>query len=218
MRVDDRAKGTIGKYLKVLTELQLIAMSMGRTSILDVNFVLLDKFRAERAKTCGALTIYHETVIIRQLIKFALSRDMATKDPLRGLRIKKPKPTPQPYYDDEQIQKILSATRPPHDATFLLLAETGLRIGEAQWLTWDDVDLKANVIRVREKEGWKPKSGDERAVPISPKLRVLLKRRKRHGRWVLTAKVTSKHPAIDRLNLPTFLQSLAVSVRGGGCV
>lgn len=79
-----------------------------------------------------------------------------------------------------------------------MLAETGLRIGEAQFLTWPDVDLKTNVIHIRAKEGWKPKTGDERAVPLSPKLRAFLKACSRHGRWVLTAKSTKTHPTLDR--------------------
>lgn len=75
----------------------------------------------------------------------------------------RPKPTPQPYFDDVQVEKILAAARPPHNATFRLLAETGLRIREAQWLTWSDVDFRANVIHVRAKDGWRPKTGDERS-------------------------------------------------------
>ena len=185
-------------YSQVFTVDEAIAQTMARTSILDANFALIDKFRAERSKTCGAVTIYHETVIVRQLIKFAVTRRMATHDPLLGLRLKKPKPTPQPYFDETQIQQILSAARPPHADTFLLLAETGLRIGEAQWLTWSDVDLKTNVIHIRAKEGWKPKTGAERAVPLSPKLRAFLEVRSRHGRWVLTAKSTKTHPLLDR--------------------
>lgn len=200
LSAEGRAKKTIGKYSQVFTVVESIAQTMARTSILDVNFVFIDKFRAERSKTCGAVTIYHETVIVRQLIKFAVTRRMATHDPLLGLRLKKPKPTPQPCFDETQIQQILSAARPPHaaDTFLLLLAETGLRIGEAQWLTWSDVDLKTNVIHIRAKEGWKPKTGDERAVPLSPKLRAFLEVRSRHGRWVLTAKSTMTHPTLDR--------------------
>ena len=79
------------------------------------------------------------------------------------------------------------------------IVETGARIGEAKWLTWFDVDLNTNVIHIRAKEGWKRKTGDERAVPLSPKLRVFLKTRTHHGRWVLTAKPTQKYPTVDRL-------------------
>jgi len=195
---EGRAKKTLGKYGAVFDVVKSVSQAMGRNSILDVNFAFIDKFRAERAKSCGAITIYHESVIVRQLVKFAVTRRMATHDPLLGLRLKKPKPTPQPYFDETQIQQILAAARPPHADTFLLLAETGLRIGEAQWLSWDDVDLKANVIHIRAKKGWRPKTGDERAVPISSQLCELLERHRSHGRWILTAMQTSAHPAPDR--------------------
>lgn len=111
-----------------------------------------------------------------------------------GLKLKKPKPTPQPCFDDEQVEQILTLARPSHHATFLLLAETGFRIGETTWLTWGDVDIKANVLHVRAKNGWKPKSGDVRAVPISPRLAQLLRGLPRRGRWVLTAKKTECNP------------------------
>lgn len=56
-------------------------------------------------------------------------------------KIKQPEPTLQPFFDDEQIEQILANARPLHDTTFLLLAETGFRFGEAQRLIWSDVDF-----------------------------------------------------------------------------
>ena len=49
-----------------------------------------------------------------------------------------------------------------------------MRFGEMAWLTWDDVDDIANVLRIRPKEGWKPKTGDQRAVPLTTTLKQLL--------------------------------------------
>ena len=43
-----------------------------------------------------------------------------------------------------------------------------------------------------------PKTGDERAVPISPKLVMLLRRLPRRGRWVLAAMTTNKCPLEGR--------------------
>ncbi len=137
-------------------------------------------------------------MLLRQVTKFAFTRRIVNKDPLLGLKLKKPKPTPQPCFDDEQIVQILALARPPHAATFLLLAETGFRIGEASWLTWADVDFKANVLHVQPKDGWKPKSGDVRIVPISPRLAQLLHELPRQGRWVLTSPKTRKYPVNDR--------------------
>jgi integrase len=195
---EQRSQKTKSKYWGVLSHVESIATEMGRSRITQLDLAFVDKYRARRSKSCESITVYHETVIIRQMVKFAVSRRMTPIDPLAGLRLKRPKPKSQPYFDNAQIQQILSAARPPHDATFLLLSETGLRIGEAQWLTWADVDLNSNVIHVRGKDDWKPKTGDERAIPISAKLRAFLEGRPHRGRWVLTAMPTKKYPSQDR--------------------
>ena len=195
---EKRAAKTKSKYWRVFTAVEELAQSMSRHLISQVDLTFVDKFRAKRAKDCAPKTVYTEVVIVRQLVKFAFTRGLVDKDPLLGLKTKKPKPTPQPCFDDEQIEQIHAHARPPHDATYLLLAENGLRFGEAQWLTWADVDFKVNVIHVRAKDTWKPKTGDERAVPMSPKLVMLLRRLPRRGRWVLTAMTTKKCPQEGR--------------------
>jgi hypothetical protein len=45
-----------------------------------------DQMRADVGK--AATTRYHKTVIIRQLVNFALSRNMIAADPLNGLRLR----------------------------------------------------------------------------------------------------------------------------------
>ncbi len=197
---EERSAKTKDKYWSVFVRVEALAREMKQVSLLHLDRAFTDKYHAQRAKTCQPKTIYTEKVIIRQLVKFAFTRRMIPHDPLSGMKLKKPKPTPQPYFDEAQIEQILASARPPHAATFLLLAETGLRIGEAQWLSWADVDLPKNVIHVRAKDEWRPKTGDERVVPITAKLRVFLEGRLRRGRWVLTAIPTRGiPPGIARL-------------------
>lgn len=43
------------------------------------------------------------------------------------------------------------------------------------------------VLHVRPKDGWKPKTGDIRAIPLSPRAVELLGSLSRHSKWVLTA-------------------------------
>ena len=50
------------------------------------------------------------------------------------------------------------------------------------------------MIHVRSKDGWRSKTGDERAVPMSLRLATFLKSHSRRARWVLTAIPTSRHP------------------------
>jgi len=82
-----------------------------------------------------------------------------------------------------------------HRHALFLLAETGMRIGEAKWLTWADVDLQHNVLRIRAKAEWKPKSGNERAIPISSALRVLLEGLPKTSRWLIAGPRSCKNPA-----------------------
>lgn len=193
-----RSYRTIGKYQFVFGVLKRLADNLRRTMLSELDLVFADKFRADRAKTCSPKTVYTDLVIVRQLLKFAFSRRLISHDPLHGLRIRKPKPNPQPCFSPEQIESILALAPNAHRPTFQLLAETGLRFGEAQWLTWADVDFKQNVLRIRAKDGWRPKSGDERVVPLSPRLITFLAGHPRRGRWVLTAAPTIQHPSSDR--------------------
>jgi integrase len=195
---EGRSKKTKTKYWAVLTAVETLATEMGRSSIMQVDLAFVDRYRSQRAKNCRPITVYHEIVILKQFVKFAITRRMAPRDPLALLKMKRPKPAPQPYFDEAQLEQIHSAARPPHRSTFLLLAETGLRIGEAKWLTWADVDFAAGVIHIRAKDDWQPKTGDERAVPMTSRLHALLSQLPRKGRWVLTAMQTTKHPLVGR--------------------
>jgi integrase len=65
---------------------------------------------------------------------------------------------------------------------------SGMRKGEAEFLTWEDVSLELGVIFIREKPdiGWQPKT-DERLIPISPVLHGILVGQFAHRtseRWV----------------------------------
>ena len=195
---EQRSPKTLSKYRFVLGLVIELGKRTERQSLSQVDLTFVDKFRAERARTCAPKTVYNNLYILRQLVKFAISRRMIANDPLVELKIKKCKPTPQPCFDPEQIDQILATASESHRPTFLLLAETGLRFGEAQWLTWLDVDLKRNILHVRAKDGWKTKTGDERVVPLSPRLATFLTTHPRRARWVLTATPTSQHPSVDR--------------------
>ncbi len=69
-------------------------------------------------------------------------------------------------------------------ATICLLgAQAGLRRSEIHWLSWDD--LKTGVIQITPKDGWQPKTGEIRFVPISKTLGKRLTSIKRSGPWVI---------------------------------
>jgi integrase len=81
----------------------------------------------------------------------------------------------------EELSRLLEATKEDPERLVLVLlgAEAGLRQGETMALDWGDVDLVAGLLTVR-RSSWKgligtPKSGKERKVPLTGRLRAALK-------------------------------------------
>lgn len=88
------------------------------------------------------------------------------------------------------------------------LAMSGLRIGEARFLTWEDVDFDRSVFLIRpgRKNGifWQPKTRQSiRRVPIVPELRAILlqlRASSRRDHWVFETRrgtqLSSCHPTL----------------------
>ena len=66
----------------------------------------------------------------------------------------------------------------------IVLAGTGLRIGELERLEWSDIDLEEGRLHIRIKPDWRPKDKAERTVPINDDVRAVLVSRPRSSRWV----------------------------------
>ena len=197
LATEGRAPKTLSKYRAVFGRVAALARERGVTHLSGLDLRFADAYRKRRADdgVCGK-TRDTETVILRQLVNFALSRDLLATDPLKGLKLKKSKPTRQPCWTYEEVRRILAASPPAVRPALTLLAETGMRYGELAWLTWDDVEPA--VLRVRPKDGWKPKSGDQRAVPRNPVIDAVLASLPRGYEWVVTMPPTTRHPGPGR--------------------
>jgi integrase len=92
---------------------------------------------------------------------------VATDRPIRFLKL-----------EDIPTQLDALADRPVLQVMVAMLIYAGLRLGELLWLTKEDVDQKNGYLRVRRKivlgREWTPKTGRERAVPISRALAIWL--------------------------------------------
>jgi integrase len=95
------------------------------------------------------------------------------------------------------LNLILAASSEPYKSMLTALAETGMRVGELKYLSWADVDSEHHLVHVREKEGWRPKTGDERSLPMSAKLYSLLAGSPRRCQWVFTAPPSPAFPRGD---------------------
>ena len=201
LTTEGRAPKTMKKYKHVLNRIAVLAEQRRVKEVAGLDLTFLDAYRKMRTDDGAATkTRYTESVILRQLIHFALSRNMVGADPMKGVKMPKPKPTKQPCWTSEQVQEILNAADTEARPALTLLAETGMRFGELAWLTWDDVDLdpKKNVLLIRPKPGWKPKSGDQRAVPLSPRARATIESLPKISTWLVTMPPSKTHPEHGR--------------------
>ena len=186
LEAEGRAAKTMAKYRHVLGRVAALADARSVRDVAGLDLPFLDAYRKARVGDGAAeKTRYTECVILRQLIRFAVSRNLLAADPQKGAKLRKPKPTEQPCWTAGEVRTILAAAPGELRPALTLLAETGMRYGELAWLTWADIDASANVFHVRPKPGWKPKSGDRRAVPISPAARAVLDALPRDFAWVV---------------------------------
>ena len=198
LRTERRSAKTLTKYGAVLDRVRDLLRSRRAASLLDLDLRAVDAYRHDRVAAGAApKTVYTETVIVRQLVNFALGRGLIADDPLRGLKVREPKPTPQPCWSAAEVEAILAAAPVTYHAAWTLLADTGMRVAELAHLTWADVDFDRNVLHVRPKDGWQPKTGDQRAVPMTPRVRALLEPRPRRNRWVVTSPPSPRYPRGD---------------------
>jgi integrase/recombinase XerD len=193
-----RAEKTLTKYRQVLKSACDLASELGITDLMQIDMQFIDEFRHRRvALGLADKTVYNHTMIIRQTINYAISRGTITKDPLAKLKLKKAKAKTQPCWSRDEAESILRASTEPHRSILTTLADTGARVGEIKWLTWDDVDFGHNVLHIRAKDGWKPKTGDHRAIPMTSRVKKLLNSCRRNTEWVFTAAPSRKYPNGD---------------------
>jgi hypothetical protein len=94
---------------------------VSRISGVDLN--LVDAYRNERSREAAPKTVHTETVVIKQLVNSAVSRELLPTNPLKGLKLKKPRLRPQPCWTREEVDRILSASWEPLRSQLTILAE-----------------------------------------------------------------------------------------------
>ena len=223
LEVERRSRKTMTKYQAVFVNLRGICCDLGVGNMSQVNLRVMDAFRAKRAADgIGPKTLHVESMIVRQLVKHLYSREHIKVDPLRGLKLRCPKATKQPCLSPEEMAQVIAVSGEPARTFFLALRRLGVRANEAIHLMWSDVDFDAGFIHVRAKgweerptEGkpvkmtWRPKTGEERAIPMTPDLKLSLLALPQRGFWVFTKPPSRSDPAGEvRVNYKWMLRRL----------
>jgi len=159
---------------------------------------------------------------LSSVLRTAVDWGYLNENPAHGVRLpaRQPKtavflPTP------EQVVQILKQLPEPSYTLLLLLVGTGLRVGEAMGLRWEDIDLNRKNLTVR-RDVWhgqvnSPKyAASERVIPLGPILAEHLQvRLSGEGSWVFGGNSGKPldprnlarrqlHKVLDQLGIPRF--------------
>jgi integrase len=198
LRAKGRARKTLVKYQGVL-DLLVRFLAQHRVDKLgqfgDIHF---DKFRMARLQAHQAKTVYCESVIIKQLMKWANKRKLIRENPLAEYELEKPHQEEGACPTLEQVNRILDALPRSQRVQVGILAFTGMRAGELQRLKPEDIDLVDRWIHVRSRVGGETKNRKSRKVPIHDRLLNMVQTLPLKGRpWVFTQPPSSKYPRGD---------------------
>jgi integrase len=141
----------------------------------------------EAGKPYAAWTIRGCLTVLGRLLGSAVREGLIAENPVRRLeRGERPRVERRqfPSLDREAIGKLIAATPERYRALVALSVLTGIRQSEALGLQWQDVDLRAGVLRVRrqlDRSGSlvEPKTAAaKREIPLPPFLVRMLQRHK----------------------------------------
>jgi integrase len=207
LQTEDRAPKTRVKYRGILKVLIAFLSEQKITCLNQITPATFDRFRALRKVGRKPKTLYCEGVVVKQFLKWCVSRRLLAENPLSDFKLVKPPLEPREAPNLEQVDRILTSLSEPQRTMVALLAFTGMRSGELQRLKPEDIDLVGNWVHVRSRVGLETKTRQSRKVPIHSRLLPLLVALPRRTRpWLFTMPPSKAYPTgnhwvnVKRLN------------------
>jgi integrase/recombinase XerD len=123
-------------------------------------------------------TVYREMDRLRALLGYAKQQGLVSKNVAESVKRPKLREEPKDWLRSNEIGPFLDACSSDFASIARFTIFTGLRRREVVFLQRSDIDLINGVIQIRAKPGlgFRPKSGQERSVPLDPTLRPLVER------------------------------------------
>lgn len=154
----------------------------------------LEKFAGRRSRKQAYRTVYLELTTLKSVSKWLVEERLIPSDCLLRYSLAKPQGTDAYCYRAEEVAAMVSLCNSTPELAWLanlilLLAHTGMRIGEAVGLRWSDIDFATGMIRIADERSSRrkklagsartTKGRRSRTIPIHSRLREMLNGLKR---------------------------------------
>ena len=158
---------TLVFYRKSTNKLLEFLGSAADLDLASVTRTTLVEFRNHVAQKASATTTNHDLRAIKALFREANRDGYITEDPSEFVdTVRKSSDDNRRPFTIAEIQRVLAAADPEWRSLVLFGLYTGQRLADIAALTWDNLDLSKNEIRLRTR-----KTGKRIMVPIAKPLR-----------------------------------------------
>ena len=149
--------------------LKVILPYFAGMEILHINKNVVDHYRAHRhsQKKVTDSTINHDLQCLRHILYWAVDQGYLPENPLKRLKLEKPRRKKRPVMSLEDEAKLLQAAAPHLQRIIICALDTGMRRGEILSQLWQDVDFARRVLYVTRS---KTAGGESREIPLTKRL------------------------------------------------
>jgi len=197
-RTEGRRYRTYRRYQGILTEFCGFAGSKRVVHLDDVTLVLVDAYRADRKQSLSERSMHNEGQLIKGFLAWCEEREFVAQNPLYKRRFSRPKPKARKAPSLSEFNAVLELASELRMPQFAFLAFTGARSGECRSVLSVDVDFDDGWIHIRSRPGFETKNGEDRKVPMHPRLRSILEELpKRNCGWFFRSLPSSRYPQGD---------------------
>ena len=141
-------------------------------------------------------TINRIVAIIRHMLNYAVKLNYLDKNPLQGkIDMLKESNDRWIYLTPQEVQKIKQYLSKTYHDLFNFLLYTGLRLGDALRLKWEDVNFEKEFIFVR---GSKTKGGKDFSIPLNKEVIRVLENRLQQTKEKIEKKIKKKNIEVDK--------------------
>ena len=155
LKTKDRAESTLTRYRGELRAFVTFGKQIGMRRLSQITPSLIDRYSAHRLEGRGLSTVYHELVVIKQLLKWSKSRGLVAANLIADYSLEKPATRKKPVLTLEQINAILSASTPYQSRQLAVLAFTGMRVSsllalQRKWINWKIARMRVWDVKKRQ--------------------------------------------------------------------
>jgi len=135
-------------------------------------------------------TVNIHVSIIRNIINFSIDRGLIHSVSIKKYPLLRENKKQHAFLTPQEVKAIINNITDELTRNRVLFGVlTGMRPAELAYLTWNDVDFHTKTVKIQGKENWKPKTSQERIIPLCSTAFEILKElyKNRKSRWVFSS-------------------------------